>query len=256
MLRDELKPPRGYDVAYFPELAALEDHNFWFRARTRLITWAIAKYFPTLRTYLEIGCGTGCVLAGVAAAFPAVEMSASEPFTEGLAFAQKRVPRAEFLQLDARAIPFSAEFDLIGAFDVLEHIDDDVKVLRQMHQAVAPGGGILLTVPQHNFLWSRQDVAAGHVRRYQAADLREKLTLAGFRIRRMTSFVSVLLPAMLVSRSRKNSAGLRFDPLDELRIGPGLNSVMEFLLDLERATIRAGLSLPIGGSLLVAADKT
>jgi SAM-dependent methyltransferase len=255
LLHDGQQAPAGYDVAFFPELAKLEDHNFWFRSRTRLITWALHKYFPGAHTFLEVGCGTGCVLAGVAAAFPDLDLYASEPFAEGLRFAQQRVNKAAFLQIDARAIPYVGEFDVIGAFDVLEHIAEDREVLAQLHQAVAPGGGILLTVPQHDFLWSRQDDEAGHVRRYSAADLRDKLTDAGFRIRRMTSFVSSLLPAMLLSRIHKQRNGAQFDALDELRIAPALNAALGVFMDLERVLIRAGVSLPAGGSLLVAAEK-
>jgi SAM-dependent methyltransferase len=255
LLHDNQQAPAGYDVALFPEIAKLEDRNFWFRSRTSLITWALHRYFPGARTFLEVGCGTGCVLAGVAAAYPDLDLYASEPFAEGLQFAQQRVKKAAFLQIDARAIPYVGEFDVIGAFDVLEHIDEDRQVLTQLHQAVAPGGGILLTVPQHEFLWSRQDDEAGHVRRYKAVDLHNKLIDAGFRIRRMTSFVSMLLPAMLISRVLKQRNSAHFDALDELRIAPALNAAMGVLMDLERALIRAGVSLPAGGSLLVAAHK-
>ena len=255
LLDDHQQVPAGYDVAFFPELAKLEDSNFWFRSRTRLITWALHKYFPGARTFLEVGCGTGCVLAGVAAAFPDLDLYASEPFSEGLRFAQQRVKKAAFLQIDARAIPYVDEFDVIGAFDVLEHIAEDQDVLGQLHRAIAPGGGLLLTVPQHDFLWSRQDNEAGHVRRYQAEDLRNKVVRAGFRMRRMTSFVSSLLPAMLVSRILKQRDSAHFDALDELRIGTGLNGVLEIVLGLERALIRAGVSLPAGGSLLAVAEK-
>lgn len=255
LLREQQQTPPGYDVAFFPQLAKLEDGNFWFRSRTRLINWALGKYFPDARTFLEVGCGTGCVLAGVAAAFPKLDLYASEPYTEGLHFAQQRVKQATFLQIDARTIPYVGEFDVIGAFDVLEHIAEDAQVLTQLHQAVAPAGGILLTVPQHDFLWSRQDEEAGHVRRYKATDLRRKLADAGFRILRMTSFVSTLLPAMIISRMVKQRGRAHFDALDELRVAPALNAAMGACMDLERALIRAGLSLPAGGSLLVAAEK-
>ena len=145
--------PKGYDAVFFPQLAELEDSSFWFRARTRLIVWAIGKYFPSSRSYLEVGAGTGCVLAGVAKAFSNLDLYASEPYSEGLAFARNRVAGATFLQMDARTIPFVNEFDLIGAFDVLEHIVEDEEVLGQIYRATAHRGGILLTVPQHKFLW-------------------------------------------------------------------------------------------------------
>ena len=71
---------------------------------------------------------------------------------------------------------FRNEFDVIGAFDVLEHIADDELVLSQMHQAVRKGGGIILTVPQHSFLWSEIDEYSRHVRRYSVSELKLKLS--------------------------------------------------------------------------------
>ena len=157
--------------------------------------------------------------------------------------------------MDARAIPFVEEFDVIGAFDVLEHIEEDDMVLRQMHRAVRPGGGVLLTVPQHKFLWSRTDEYACHVRRYSAQDLVAKVAAAGFRVERMTSFVSLLLPLMMAARARQPATDEQFDPLAELRIGGIANALLEKIMGIERLAIRAGLGFPAGGSLLLVARK-
>ena len=245
----------GFDPALFSELAALEARNFWFRARNRLILWALQRHAPGFSDFLEVGCGTGYVLQGIAAAFPQARLVASEAETVGLRFAAERVPRAEFLQLDARRMPFSGEFDAIGAFDVIEHITEDETVLAQMRRALKPGGHLLLTVPQHPFLWSEYDVRAHHVRRYTRPELRQKLERAGYRIVKMTSFVSLLLPLMMLSRMTKTAKAADYDPLAELRIGSVTNAVLERVLDAERLLIRAGLSLPAGGSLLAVAQR-
>lgn len=245
----------GFDPALFSELAALEARNFWFRARNRLILWALQRHAPGFSDFLEVGCGTGYVLQGIAAAFPQARLVASEAETVGLRFAAERVPRAEFLQLDARRMPFSGEFDAIGAFDVIEHITEDETVLAQMRRALKPGGHLLLTVPQHPFLWSEYDVRAHHVRRYTRPELRQKLERAGYRVVKMTSFVSLLLPLMMLSRMTKTAKVADYDPLAELRIGSVTNTVLERVLDAERLLIRAGLSLPAGGSLLAVAQR-
>lgn len=245
----------GFDPALFAELAALEARNFWFRARNRLIAWALHRHFPGFTDFLEVGCGTGYVLQGVAAAFPAARLTATEAQTEGLRFAAERVPRAAFLQMDARRMPFDREFDVTGAFDVIEHIDDDAAVLGEVHRATRPGGGVLLTVPQHPFLWSEYDVRAHHVRRYTAPELRQKLARAGFEVVRMTSFVSLLLPLMMLSRRARRKPSADYDPLAELRISSLANAVLERVLDAERLLIRAGLDLPAGGSLLAVARR-
>ena len=246
----------GFDPALFAELAALESRNFWFRARNRLIVWALQRYAPAFTDFLEVGCGTGYVLQGVAVAFPGARICGTEAQTEGLQFAASRVPRATFLQMDARQMPFDDEFDAIGAFDVIEHIAEDEAVLAQMHRALRPGGSLLLTVPQHPFLWSEYDVRAHHVRRYTGGELRQKLARAGFDIVKMTSFVSVLLPLMMLSRLTRRTDAADYDPLAELRIGAVTNALLERALDAERLLIRAGLSLPFGGSLLAVARRT
>lgn len=245
----------GYDPACFGQIAQLEAGNFWFRARNRLIVWALHRYFRGAQNLLEIGCGTGYVLSGIAAAAPGLRLSGSEVNQSGLEYAASRVPHAQLMQMDARRLPFVSEFDVIGAFDVLEHIDDDGAVLRQMFSALVPGGGILVTVPQHPALWSEYDVRAHHVRRYRKQELSDKVTAAGFKVARTSSFVSLLLPLLFGSRLRQKADTADYDPLAELRLPRWLNAVLETVLDAERWLIRAGVSLPAGGSLLLVACK-
>lgn len=245
----------GFEPEYFGNLASLEAGNFWFRSRNALVIWALGKYFPQARTLLEIGCGTGYVLSGIKRAFPDLELSGSEVFSAGLSFAAKRLPDGQLFQMDARQIPFREEFDVIGAFDVLEHIGEDEQVLSQMYQATRAGGGILITVPQHPFLWSRVDEYARHVRRYRVAELRNKVTRAGFRVSRITSFVSLLLPLLMLSRSKDRFATKELDPHAEFNISPPVNVGLGKILDLERTAIRAGVSFPFGGSLLLVARR-
>lgn len=246
----------GFKANYFADLAGLEVGFFWFRARNRLIIWALGNYCPAFRSFLEIGCGTGYVLSGIAQAYPDARLHGSEIFTAGLNFAADRQPTINFMQMEAGNIPFIDEFDAIGAFDVLEHIEDDEQVLVQMHDALKPRGVMLVTVPQHAWLWSPADDYACHVRRYSAKELHAKVKAAGFEILRSTSFVSSLLPAMFASRMAQR----RIPPKDadvtaELRIAPWLNYLFEKLLGAEVAMIRRGVNFPLGGSRLLVARK-
>jgi SAM-dependent methyltransferase len=250
-----VRGPDFHNPTGFAALAEVEAGNFWFRARNRLIVWAIRRYFAAPEKILEIGCGTGYVLSGIHDAFPGANLSGSEASCVGLGFASQRVAGASLFQMDARHIPFRNEFDVIGAFDVLEHIQEDEQVLQEMWAALRPGGGIVVTVPQHAFLWSAVDEVAGHVRRYRAQDLVGKISRTGFKVARATSFVSLLLPLMLLSRLRgRKSPGGRV-AREELVPGPAINFVLETVLDVERCFIRLGLSFPAGGSLLVVAVK-
>ncbi len=246
----------GFKPEAFDELAALEAGNFWFRARNKLIVWALGRHFPRIRRYLEIGCGTGFVLAGVAQAYPQASLTGSEVFSVGLPYAASRVNKVELLQMDARHIPYEDEFDVIGAFDVLEHIEEDETVLSEMLRSLHPGGGIVITVPQHPWLWSRQDDYACHVRRYRMGELRKKVVRAGFQVEMETSFVSLLLPAMLASRLAQRKGSTKIDPMAELRLPTFINRAFESAMNVERTFIQLGLRLPIGGSLLLIARKS
>jgi SAM-dependent methyltransferase len=244
----------GFEADAFAQLAEIEQASFWFRSRNRLIVWALRRHFSTAANLLEIGCGTGFVLSGLRAQLPQLELGGSELHSEALDFAQERVGDAALYQMDARDIPFSEEFDVIGAFDVLEHIDEDETVLAQMHAATRPGGGILVTVPQHPSLWSPYDDYAHHVRRYRRPELVDKVERAGFAVERVTSFVAFLLPLMAASRLRVRRRG-EFDINADVSVPPRLDAVLERLLALELGLIRRGHSLPVGGSLLLAARK-
>ena len=246
----------GFEGRFFHRLAEIEEGNYWFESRNRLLVWALKRYFPNFRNFLEIGCGTGFVLSGIHREFPNLVLYGCDMFVEGLTNANSRVPKAFLFQMDARNIPFAEEFDVIGGFDVLEHIEEDEKVLMQMHQALCHHGGIILSVPQHPFLWSQADDYAHHVRRYTARELRAKVENAGFEVLKITSFVSILFPLLLISRFKDRYFTRKFDPMSELKINNLGNAILEKILDFERGIIRLGLSFPIGGSLLLVARKT
>ena len=255
-LRDEIfqfaedAPDAGFKPEYFPRLAAIEPEHFWFRARNALIQWALGKYFPKAESFFESGCGTGYVLAGIRETFPRMRLIGSDIFTDGLVFAKARLPGVELYQMDAQRIFFECEFDVVGAFDVLEHLVEDESALAQMFNAARPGGGLLVTVPQQRYLWSASDKFAMHQRRYSRAELRAKVQSAGFEIERITSFNSLLFPLMVWSRmQQKRDQDLQ--RWRELEISPALNKIFESILKLERLLIKKGLSFPVGGSLLL-----
>lgn len=245
----------GFKSSYFPELARLEGQNFWFRSRNQLIVWALTKYCKDFQSFLEVGCGTGFVLSGVSREFPGATLLGSEIFTAGLGFAAARLPSVKFIQMDARNIPYRDEFDVIGAFDVLEHIEDDVTVLREIRAALKTDGFLFITVPQHGWLWSPVDEYACHVRRYSASGLHKKLESVGFDIVRSTSFVSLLLPAMLLSRVKQRRAQSSIDPADELKLSGCLNAFLYKVMQAEVGFIKCGVNLPFGGSRLVVAKR-
>lgn len=246
----------GFHLEYFEQLASLETDNFWFQSRNALVLFLLKKYCPNLAAFLEIGCGTGFVLSGIASAFPSAQLTGAEIYSAGLEYAAHRIPAAQFMQMDAREIPFESHFDALGAFDVLEHIQEDFTVLTQIGKALKPGGILILTVPQHPSLWSTQDELACHVRRYTATELKNKVSRAGFDIVDSGSFVALLLPLMWLSRILGNTHNDgKHDPMAELRIGSIANAILKVIMRVELLLTRSGIRFPAGGSLFLVAKK-
>jgi SAM-dependent methyltransferase len=242
-----------YDPKHFRTLVAIEDDSFWFEARNRIILWGLTRYFPGVSSLLEIGVGTGFVMRELRRALPEARLWASDIFVEGLQFAAERLAHSvDLLQVDARRIPFRSEFDVVCLFDVLEHIEEDEAVLDELRLVVKPGGGLLLTVPQHMFLWGPFDEAGFHKRRYGVHELESKVKAAGFDVLLKTSFISFLLPVLYASRLRSRWKG-EYDLMDEQDIHPGVDRAFRALLSAELRMIQAGLRFPAGGSQFIIA---
>jgi ubiquinone/menaquinone biosynthesis C-methylase UbiE len=246
----------GYDDALFERLAEAEPHSFWYRSRARLIVDLVRRFFPQARDLLEVGSGSGGVLLALQRAFPELRLVGAEPSSQGIALARRRLPaEIELVEADVLALPYEEAFDVVGAFDVLEHVQDDDAALRALARATRRGGGVIVLVPQHPRLWSDMDRVAQHVRRYKRAELVQKARAAGLEVVYAGSFVSALLPAMIASRGARRLLRRAYDPVAELRPGP-LNGVFERVLDAERRLIGRGISLPAGASLVVVARRT
>ncbi len=245
----------GFSASYFSRLVELETGHFWFEGRNQVILWGLRKYAPEAMSLLEVGCGTGVVLQAVRQSVPGMRLFGSEIFADGLPFAAQRLPETELIQMDARKMPFEREFDAIGMFDVLEHIEEDTVVLGEVWRSVKPGGTVFITVPQHPALWSAVDEHSYHKRRYVATDLKAKLNRAGFEVLHVTSFISLLLPVFILSRLQYRKGLKQLMPGEALEIHPLVNSLFSKILAFERVLIRLGLSLPAGGSLFAIARK-
>jgi len=248
-------PSDGFDVT-----AAVEQRSFWCRTRNRILHIILNRFAERGRRLemLEIGCGTGTVLSSLRQR-PDLHLTGSEIYLNGLRHARRRLPDVDFIQLDATDIPFRDAYDVIGAFDVLEHIDADEVVMRQARAALRPGGLFVITVPQYQWMWSQLDELVHHKRRYSRDEMLTKLANAGFDVVHSTSFVSMLFPLMalrrLRDRSRAVSADARADFESQVTLPGPLNTVFDWVMRIDETVLRLGLSLPFGGSLLVVARR-
>ncbi|MCC8937335.1 class I SAM-dependent methyltransferase [Bradyrhizobium sp. Arg68] len=242
----------GVDPKGFELLAKVEAGHFWFVPRSELIVGLADKFFPQARRFIEVGCGTGTVLGALARSRRWERLVGSELHPSGLAHARQRLPDGvEFVQMDARDIPAAGVFDLTGAFDVIEHIADDEGVLRGMRAATQTGGGIIIAVPQHPWLWSRADDVAYHQRRYRRGEVETKLRRNGFEVLFSTSYTSLLLPLMIASRLKGRGKEGNDDVEREFTLDPRVNGPLTAILRAEVRMTLAGWRWPAGGSRVV-----
>jgi len=246
----------GYDPLHYETLSAAQDRHFWFAGRLQAIEAALAPVVSTLPDgyrVLEVGCGTGHVLAMLERLCAGGHVVGMDLLWEGLPYARRRTG-CPLVQGTIAGSPFAVRFDVIGLFDVVEHVADDTGFLAQHRALLTTGGALMLTVPAHQALWSTLDEQARHCRRYSEDSLRALLERSGYRVDYLTQFMGSLYPLMWLSRQRPRWRRPA-DPLkEELRIVPGLNAVLAAILRWEaRRFIARGRRLPIGTSLLAMA---
>jgi len=248
-------PNDGFDLT-----EKFEKLSFWVCSRNRLLKSIVNKYsrqFNAVR-FLEIGCGTGTFIQEIKSNKNIV-ITGSEIYTKGLLYAKKKHPDIELVQYDVKHGILDCTFDIIAAFDVIEHIDDDIIAISNVFDMLNEGGYFIVTVPQYKFLWSRLDEIVKHKRRYSRKDLLKKLRLAGFNIRYSSSFLFFLFPLMLINRifdqkkQGNNISKMEFEK--RVHFPKVLNWIFDRLMRIDEVLIKCGISLPFGGSIIVVAKK-
>jgi SAM-dependent methyltransferase len=130
--------------------------------------------------------------------------------------------------------------DLILMMDVIEHVDDDVALIRTYTDGMQSGARLLVTVPAFQFLWSGHDVFLEHKRRYTLASLHRTIERAGLEVIRSRYFFGALLPAVCLARlwGRLRLASSGFAPRSDLRLhGAWTNALLARLHEVERRTL-------------------
>lgn len=256
-----------YDPTCYASLAVAEEHHFWFRARNHLIATLAAQVVRSFRPgyrVLEVGCGTGNVLRALKDTCGDGTVIGMDLFEDGLRHARARLPDTALVRGDVFHPPFSKRFELIGLFDVLEHLDDDLRVLGSVRDLLADDGTLMLTVPAGPELWSYADVVAKHARRYDAADLKAKLQMTGFEVQYISPFMASLYPVLWAGRRAASFRDRRaaddpdrskelFD--HELKINPMASTAFGWAVEQELRWLRRRKRLPFGTSLVAIAGR-
>lgn len=234
--------------------------SFWVSSRNRLFKNFVLNNMSSSgkTSFLEIGCGTGDFIQQIAQN-ENLEITGSEIYLKGLLYAKKNLPNVDFIQFDVTQGVVGEKFDIIVAFDVLEHIENDMAALLNINKMLSNQGCLIITVPQHMFLWSQLDEIVKHKRRYSRSELVTKLQKNGFNISYVTSFLFTLFPLMLISRmldkgqDKTQSEEVALEK--RVTFPKALNWVFDLFMRIDEVLIRCGISLPFGGTLVVVARK-
>jgi ubiquinone/menaquinone biosynthesis C-methylase UbiE len=246
------------ELAEYRVMYDIETTYWWFVARRDLVREWLATDArergekPGDWTVFDIGCGTGAngLMLEEFGRVYGTDMS-----QEALALSRERGhSRLARCRIENLCFPENA-FDAITALDMLEHVDDDLAGMKELFRVCKPGGTLLITVPAYGFLWSEHDEALHHRRRYTASELRNKLTVSGFEVERISYFISLLFFPVFAMRFWQNFFKRSVRPKTDLVILPPLvNQMLVWLLAFERWMTRF-INFPVGVSIICTARK-
>lgn len=233
----------------------LEDRHWWFEGRRRVIREVLQRHLlpRAQRRVLDVGCGTGGM-------FPLLsefgEVDGAEASPDALERARRKFPMR---RIEACALPGAlptGTWDVVTAFDVIEHLDEPIAALRTMYSRLPWDGQVVVTVPAFQFLWSRHDDANHHRRRYSRLQLVSELSSAGLKVTFVSYYNTLLFPAVagvrLLEKLLPSRAG---GDTDLAETKEPLNGVLTTLFGAERLAVGRA-RLPFGVSLIAVAQKS
>ncbi|RYP85350.1 class I SAM-dependent methyltransferase [Nocardioides guangzhouensis] len=224
-----------------------EPGYWWYRARARLLESVLGGYLGDPGLVLDVGSADG----------PSVGWMKRVGQRYALDIHPGGLEAGHGVCGTATALPFrDRTFDVVAAFDVVEHCQDEARAVAELHRVLRPGGRLLLSVPAYQWAWSDHDVRAGHYRRYTRRRIVRAVERSGLRVERSTYAFSAVFPLFVaerVVRKARERTG-RAAPPGLTPVSPALDRV---LTSLSRAEARVLLrrDLPFGSSVLLAAVK-
>lgn len=255
------------EISQYQRFAEIDDRHWWFVARRKIVASLLKQYFNEQKApfhILDIGTGSGGMIPLL---LRHGHLVASEPDEQTLRLTREKYaefsPAVEFIHGSWENLNLDDErFDLLTAFDVLEHCPDDRVALRQWRKWLKPDGRLFLTVPAFACLWGRNDELSRHYRRYTKATLLQALTEASFTVQKISYMNALMFLPVWVSRNIKDRierlvAGSNEapEPWDFGMPPPIVNSCLEKLFSSESPFLQRA-SLPFGTSLICLAQVT
>ena len=233
----------------------VEDSHWWYVGRRLILESFLVQIVQSPKSevqspkILDVGCGTGGnlemlekfgVAEGVDVSDEALEFCQSKGLTVHKGLAER--------------LPFADEsFDVVTALDVVEHLDDDVSGLKEMHRVLKTGGKTLIFVPAFMWLWGVQDDVSNHRIRYTKQQIVERLEKTGFEIERATYANWTFFAPILAGRTLMKLTGIKPESENNVNVS-ALNGVFGKLFGAERFWLK-NFNFPFGVSIVVVAEK-
>jgi len=243
------------DAEAYKEMIELQEEHWWFVARRDVIQSFIKIQMPqgSESKVLEIGCGVGgnIGLLSQSGHYRGIDMH-----KPAIDYCSEKYPQFEFqcTRVEDISQEFSSnKFDSIYVLDVLEHIDDQVAILKSAQNYLTQSGKILLTVPAFKFLWSPHDEFVHHVRRYTKAGLKKVLEDSGYKVERISYFNSILFPLALIQRLGMRVLNRKLNT--HLSTPPTIVNWLLKVIFTQEAWILKRINLPVGLSIIAVVSQ-
>lgn len=244
--------------------AVMEDRHWWFLARKsiiiRLVQCLVAPSKGT--TIADVGCGAGGVISGLASGYNCIGTDTSE---DAIKHARLRFPEVTFIcgQAPECLGPWRDSVNMFLLLDVLEHVQNDEELFKELFAVLKPGGQIFLTVPANMSMWSPQDENYGHYRRYEPEDLKGLWDGLPVTVRLFSYFNTYLYPLIRGIRILTKLRGKEWgEASTDLALPPpSLNRLLEWVYASEAKALKKLVSqdnktgLPFGVSLIACLRK-
>lgn len=251
------------DSKYYVEYYDLERSHWWFKARLNILRETVQKVLNSSDkssfSILNVGAATGAT-SEMLQRFG--EVTSLEYDKECCEFLLEKTG-IKAINASLTELPFKDEsFDIICAFDVIEHIENDTLAVYEIQRVLKKDGLFFLTVPAYQFLWSNHDVVNHHFRRYTLSSFRELVNGSGLKITYKTyfnfwlfppiAFIRLLLNLISGDKKAKTTSGSDNEILQSSGL---LNRLLFNIFHSEKHFLNKHISLPFGVSILVSGEK-
>lgn len=249
------------DLSQYERFWEIDQNHWWFVARRKIVDCIITSVISPKENLqiLDIGTGSGGMVPLLS---KYGQLTATEPDQATFEYASgkfKEYPRVQFLHGGWESLDLPPQqFDLVTAFDVLEHCENDVLALKRWGSWLHEGGSLLLTIPAFSSLWGINDVLSHHYRRYTKETLTKALQAADFKVDKISYCNALMFGPVWISRNIKDridrwlAAGKEVSPWDFGMPPKPLNAVLEKSFSWETSVL-PDHDLPFGTSLICVA---